>query len=470
MKSSNSSEMSISSDRLPAYEKRLIVLSLTVCSVATVFGGYEDSRTDSAVFGGRLLLAISDVDMPASAYVDGKLKVGSRDGKEKDTLTIVRLPLTFSGIPDRDVEMSELDLPNSVIGSPFALAVSPDGGVAYVLETFGEAPEGVESVANVFDDFPRISVLRSVDISDPMNPKKIDELELGPGYHTVDVHPRGHLLAVCSDQPKEQIGLIGVENGEFGFFGRYALRGVEDESAQTGNIQWHPSGRFFAITLTMSDAVAFYALIGGRETEKPEIEPWGEQVKVGRFPYSGVWTPDGRHFITTDDQWGDDVPGFYIDPPPGELSVIRFESEEGDDRLEHRVVSKAESGISPEGIAVSPDGRLVATANLVRSFLPWDDSRLTQYSSMSLFDLNPLSGKIKHLADYRLQGILPESLVFDPTGESLAVAIYERFDPRDSRGAIEFWRILGTDPPSLEPSGYSISVKRGAHTLALVAN
>ena len=93
------------------------------------------------------------------------------------------------------------------------------------------------------------------------------------------------------------------------------------------------------------------------------------------------------------DQWGDDVPGFYIDPPPGELSVIRFESEEGDDRLEHRVVSKAESGISPEGIAVSPDGRLVATANLVRSFLPWDDSRLTQYSSMSLFDLNPLSGE-----------------------------------------------------------------------------
>ena len=439
---------------MPRPGNSLIVLSLIFCCVAAADVDNEISRSGSTLFEGRLLLAISDADMPASAYVDGKLIVGSCHGEEKDTLTVIKLPLTISGTPDRDVEMSELDLPNSVIGSPFALAVSPDGGVAYVLETFGEAPEGVESVANVFDDFPRISVLRSVDISDPMNPKKIDELELGPGYHTVDVHPRGHLLAVCSDQPKEQIGLIGVEN----------------ESAQTGNIQWHPSGRFFAITLTMSDAVAFYALIGARETEKPEIEPWGEQVKVGRFPYSGVWTPDGRHFITTDDQWGEDVPGFYIDPPPGELSVIRFESEEGDDRLEHRVVSKAESGISPEGIAVSPDGRLVATANLVRSFLPWDDPRLTQYSSMSLFNFDPLSGEILRLADFRLQGILPESLVFDPTGESLAVVIYERFDPRNSRGAIEFWRVLGTNPPGLEPSGYSISVKRGAHTLVLVPN
>ena len=104
---------------------------------------------------GDSFLAISDADMPASAYVDGKLIVGSCHGEEKDTLTVIKLPLTISGTPDRDVEMSELDLPNSVIGSPFALAVSPDGGVAYVLETFGEAPEGVESVANVFDDFPR---------------------------------------------------------------------------------------------------------------------------------------------------------------------------------------------------------------------------------------------------------------------------------------------------------------------------
>ena len=63
---------------------------------------------------------------------------------------------------------------------------------------------------------------------------------------------------------------------------------------------------------------------------------------------------------------------------------------------------------------------------------------------------------------------MPESLVFDPTGRSLAVVIYERFDPRGKGGAIEFWKVIGTDRPKLESSGYSISVARGVHTLVIV--
>ena len=435
-------------------------------AVLPVWGAVE--AFGSGQFEGRLLLAISDGDMPASAYVDGGLRFG-RDGPERsDTLTVIELPLRFEGPPDREIVVSELVVPNSVIGSPFALAVGPKGDFAYVLETYGSAPAEVDRVTNVYEGLSEGGILRTVDLSDPRRPRIIDEIGLGRSFHTVDVHPGGTLLVVCSDVPDGQIGLIEVQRGIFGRVHQFPLLGVGDSEALTGNAQWHRSGRFFAVTLTMLDAVAFYELVGEESAKGPEIRPWGEPVKVGKFPYSGVWTPDGRHFITTDDQWGEEVAGFYVDPPRGELSMIEFADERRSEGVGHRVVSRARGDVSPEGIAVSPDGRSVVTANLVRSFLPWDDPRLTQYSSMSLFDLEPTKGRIEHVADYRIAGIMPESLVFDPAGRSLAVAVYERFDPRDGGGTIEFWKVGRRGRARLTPTGYSISVAPGVHTLVLV--
>ena len=437
-----------------------------VLPVSGAFGA--EVPLDSGQFEGRLLLAISDGDMPASAYVDGRLRFGHDRSERSDTLTVIELPLGFESPPDREIGASELAVPNSVIGSPFALAVGPRGDFAYVLETYGSAPEEVDRVPNVYEGFSEGGALRAVVLSDPRPPRIVDEIRLGRSFHTVDVHPDGTLLVACSDLPDRQIGLIEVDRGIFGRVHYFPLLGVGDSEALTGNAQWHRSGRFFAVTLTMLDSVAFYELVRGESTEGPEIRAWGEPVKVGKFPYSGIWTPDGRYFITTDDQWGEEVAGFYVDPPPGELSVIEFVDEGSSQDVWHRVVSRARGDVSPEGIAVSPDGRLVVTANLVRSFLPWDDPRLTQYSSMSLFDLDPSTGRIEHVTDYRILGIMPESLVFDPTGRSLAVAVFERFDPRDGGGAIEFWTVERRDRARLIPSGYSISVAPGAHTLVLV--
>ncbi len=431
--------------------------------------GVNDSRAIADSFTGRLLLAISDGEMTASAYVDGRLHVGSRDTVERDILTAIKLPIKYRNGPDREISVSETEVPNSVIGSPFALAISGSRDEAYVLESFGSPLPSVRAVENVFESLPSGSTLRSVDIRDPVRLRVVDQLYLGEGFHTVDVHPTEEILGVCSDTPGKQIGLVRVRSGgEFGEPVFFPLRGVEDPEAPTGNLKWHPNGRFLAVTLTMLNAVAFFEVSFSNSLDGVELIPWGAPVEVGKFPYSGIWTPDGRHFITTDDQWGNDVPGFYFDPPPGQLTVVRFDADELNGSIRHEVVSTAGTDISPDGIAISPDGKYVVTANLVRSFMPWDHPLFTQYSSLSFLRLNPHSGEIRHICDYRLKGILPESVTFDSVGQSLAVIMYDRFDPRNNDAAIQFWSVVGGEDPELIPSGYSISVSRGGHALALI--
>jgi hypothetical protein len=231
-------------------------------------------------------------------------------------------------------------------------------------------------------------------------------------------------------------GRIGAEVAAFGVaVGGKPVRRV-------GRVEWHPSGRFLALGLSFEDEIRFYRVTetGGRAT----IAPFGEPVKVGDFPDDGAFTPDGRHYISTDLQWGDRMPPNYLNPPSGTLTAVRFDAEDG----KHSVTGSAPTGISPEGIAISPDGRSVVAANLTRSFMPWGDSRLTMGGSLDLLAFDPETGTLRHIANYPIAGVLPEGLAFDASGHFLAATVFDRYDPRRRRGAVEFWRLIGGASPS----------------------
>ena len=124
-----------------------------------------------------------------------------------------------------------------------------------------------------------------------------------------------------------------------------------------------------------------------------------------------------------------------------------------------------------KGLAVSPDGRWVATTNLERSYLPYDDKRITWFSSITLARLDPATGYLTKIGDFNYDGILPEAAVFDNSSQYLAVATYDHFDDRKEGGSIDFWR-LQADP--LEPANvqlikteHSVPVTRGPHSMAI---
>ena len=115
----------------------------------------------------------------------------------------------------------------------------------------------------------------------------------------------------------------------------------------------------------------------------------------------GRFTPDGRHFIVNNLYWGSDVEGTWTEAPKGSINSIRLAAgtrEDGTPR--HALISRSQTGVSPEGLAISPDGRYVVTTNLERSYLPYDDDRITWYSSLTLATLDPETGQLNHIADY----------------------------------------------------------------------
>lgn len=128
-------------------------------------------------------------------------------------------------------------------------------------------------------------------------------------------------------------------------------------------------------------------------------------------------------------------------------------------------------GLSPEGFALSPNNSLIATVNMRRTYLPnflpaW---RGKPYSSLSLVKFDRNSGQMTTVGEeYGFEGLLPEQAVFDATGKSLAVVIYNYREVSPKTGAIEFWNVIPDNNPRLERTGFKLDVARGAHNIVLV--
>ena len=131
-----------------------------------------------------------------------------------------------------------------------------------------------------------------------------------------------------------------------------------------------------------------------------------------------------------------------------------------------------EAGEYPEGLAISPDGRWIATANLENSYLPIDDPDQAFYASLSLLRLDPASGRMERVGEFPFDGVLPEPIVFDNSSHFLAAASFEHYDDPKAGGAIHFWRIVEHNPQpgrvELVHLDQSIPVSRGPQSMAIV--
>jgi DNA-binding beta-propeller fold protein YncE len=415
-------------------------------------------RTAPLDFQGRMLVSISDADMVASAYVDRQL--GSREGQ--DALSVIPLG------DDRQMQAVELGgATNSVAGPPSVVAVSPEGRWAFVVESFRPATETMK----LFTDLELGTRLTAIDLSNPRQPRIHRQLDVGTRPETVEISPQGDMLLVTLHPVDgRQLAFVPWKNSEFGTPVYTTLPNVAKD-VRVSHAVWHPSGNFIAGTLVDRGEVLFARLV--RSGDTVSLEPWGNQVLVGKYPFKIVFAQGGQFLMTTNLQWGPDVEGFWAEAPRGAIAVVRFANEPSQSgQPQHFLVSVAETGVSPEGIAISPDGTLVATTNLERSYLPYDDSRITWFSSLTLMQFDPKTGHLETVGDFLYEGILPEALVFDRSGKYIAVANYDRFDDAQPGGSVDFWRVVTDDwthpTPRLVQTDRSVPVTRGVHSMILV--
>jgi 6-phosphogluconolactonase (cycloisomerase 2 family) len=422
----------------------------------------------------RAIAVISDGDFRASTYRDNRLADASADFR--DVLTILQ-----PGAAPKASPRAEVAVTNSVTGPPEVFALSPDGRFAYVAARLGQRT----AASTVTRDLAPGTRVTAIDLSDPTRPRVASTAEAGPMIESVRVSPDGrHLVVTANSADQALVQIIPVSGGQLGAVQSFALGelGIKPTAGQArGGInatyaEWHPSGRAIAVNLNTRGEIAFFQVSAGTDG-RMTLRPWGAPVAVGPDPFTGRFTPDGGHYVSAN--WGrdfnaKDLAGRLPAQPSG-LSLIKLASKltspgaagvEGA-AARHDVVASVASYRSSEGLAISRDGRHIATVNMRETALAPDHPRYTKEASISYFNFDPVRSTLTKVGDYPFEGVLPEGGTFDASGKHFLATVFEYAGSDRQGGGIEVWRVGDARRPGLTHLG-RIAVPHGAHHVEIV--
>lgn len=287
------------------------------------------SRT--LLMAGAALVALAG---PAAAQI----AVSANDGKAvivngapavapnpaPDTATI----LDLSATPPRVV--ASVQAPASVVGPPLSVAITPDERLAIVTANMMVDP------ANPARTVPdtRVSV---IDLR-ATPPRVAQTLESGRGPAGISVNRAG-TLALVANREEGTVSLFRIRDAALTLLGK-----VEIGPAASGvsHAAFTPDGRHALVTRD-GDFLLNVLAIDGETVRRTD-----RMISAGIRPYAVVVAPDGRWAAVANlgRSFGD------------EDTVSLIDLSGAPERW--RVVHTATVGQSPEGIQVSPDGRLLA--------------------------------------------------------------------------------------------------------------
>jgi hypothetical protein len=121
-----------------------------------------------------------------------------------------------------------------------------------------------------------------------------------------------------------------------------------------------------------------------------------------------------------------------------------------------------ETDVSAEGMAVSPDGRLVATFNMRGTSFGPGSPRHGREAGVSLLTFDPQSGTLQKIGDYSFEAVLPEGGTFDLTGDHLIATSFEGHSGSPVGAGLQVFRVVRGDKPSLQPIG-RVALPHGVH-------
>lgn len=440
-------------------KSRIWTSSVTLTAMLCITARAAELPGFASELSAGTIAVISDGDFVAESYADGRL--APREAGHQDVLTVISMN---SG----KITIGSLPVSNSVTAAPEILALTPDGSTAFVTERLGRRSPTAETVR----DLPPGNRLFAVDLSDKASPQLADTAEIASFPEGLAVSPDGQRVAVVSNTPDASIvQIVSYAGGRFGGTASFDLAelGVTGlaETPRGGvtatNVQWHPSGRFIAVNINTQNRVAFFEISGTGDAIS--LRPWGNIVTVGADPFVGRFTPDGSYYLTSD--WGRDFGATTlagrIPQKPSSISVVRLGDQDAPD-ARHQRIGGTETDLSSEGLAVSPDGRLVATVNMRGTALPSDSGRFQREGSVTLLSFDPATGRLEKAGDYAFEGALPEGGAFDLTGSHFLATVFQGHPGTGAKAGagLEVFRVVQGGRPGLERVG-RLPMPHGVH-------
>lgn len=432
---------------------------LLVTVVATLMAGCASSgsleRVPYTGFDGDLI-ALVDTDMPAFAYANGNL-LPRLD--EPDFVAMVR------GGSD-PVMIAQVGASNSVTTWPGALSVSPDGRFAYIIE--GRQPPSSEasSIESIETGLPPGRTLTVISIENGTL-RRVAEVSTAALATGVAVSPDGRTLAVTSEESSSDLQLYALKDGlpvEPLNVDVSSAIGIGDRVGKVEGVAWNPSGSQLAINLG-SGGVGFVKVLVGPDNriDSAVLEP--ATVTIGKLLSGLRWSLDGRFLYALDTGWGAGRTSRVFNGP-GAIHVISY-----GDGNRPTVIQSVPTGLSSESFTISRDGRLIASVNMERTYLPsgFPTGIVSgrDASSASLFSTDAASGRLTPVGEpVSFRGVLPQGIAFDRGGQNIAVAVFQDHNADSTSGWIQFLAVAGEGTArKLEVTDRRVITPRGIHFL-----
>jgi YVTN family beta-propeller protein len=320
--------------------------------------------------------------------IDNKVTWGN-DGKVqnlapgKDAVTIVDIGTD----PANPKIVTNLPLMNSVFGPPTNLAITPNGQLALVANSMDWAADGPGWKGSPDNKLYVIDLTTNP-------PTRIDTVPVGKQPSGMAINRAGN-LALIANRADNSISVLSIQGKQVKLIDTVTI------GEQVAHVAFTPDGKRALAAKFPGHKVALLEVDGQKVTYTKR------DLAVGLWPYNLDITPDGRLALTADNGFSGGSDG-NIDT----VSVIDIEANPP------RVIDKVVVGEAPEGIAISPTGKLAVAVLLRGSNNATTDWFYNRNGSVAVLRID--GKKVTKVGEVEVRG-LPEGAVFSPDGKWLYI-------------------------------------------------
>ena len=325
---------------------------------------------------------IVGIDNKVSWDADGKMMTSSPD---KDAVVIL-------DIKNREKPrlVATLPLVNSVFGPPVNLAITPDESLALVANSMEWVQDG-----GAWKGVPGSDIF-VIDLkANP--PALIATIKGGKQPSGMAINHAGN-LALVANRADNSFSVLSISGKEVKLVDTVAM------GEQVSAVAFTPDGKRALASKNVNNKAAVLAVDGDKVTYSKY------DMLVGLFPYNLGITPNGKLALTANNGASGSADG-NIDT----VSVIDMEA------TPPRVIDQVVVGDGPEGLAISPTGK-IAVAMLLRGSNA-SKSAFFYHRNGSVAVLKIDGKKVTKVGEVEVRG-LPEGAVFSPDGKYLYVGNY----------------------------------------------
>ena len=294
--------------------------------------------------------------------------------------------LDFSTFPPKVQHLE--NVPNTVVGPPSNIAITPDGSLALIADSIRVDPkDATKWIPN--------SDIHLVDLQ-AKPPRVIGRVQAGLQPSGMSITRDGK-FALVANRAEGTVSLLRITGKSVSLVETIKVC-LPEESVS--DVAISPDGR---LALASAQKGGFLAVL---KLENGHVEFTGQKISAYGEPYRCVITPDGELGLTAGQ--GRALNGLDQDA----ITVIDLHSKP------MRAIQHITIGAMPESIEISPNGRLLAAVVMNGSNLAPDNPSLTKQGSLIILTRH---GKAFVKTQTIPVGAIPEGVAFTSDGRYLVV-------------------------------------------------